>query len=63
MSTAKQSAAQNEKYDVAFHPEQLKYLERMFERAVLPPSSTTAEVHHYFGQQSVLQCIRNRTRL
>jgi len=47
---------------VYFHPEQLKYLEEVFGRVVFPPSATQAEMNHYFGQQSVLQHIRLRTR-
>ena len=47
---------------VYFHPEQMKYLEEVFGRVVLPPTSTQAEMNHYFGQQSVLQFMRLRVR-
>ena len=48
---------------VKFHPEQLKELEKIFSRAVLGPNSTEGEMHHYFGQQSIIEFIRGRTRM
>ena len=48
---------------VKFHPEQLKELEKIFSRTVLGPNSTVGEMHHYFGQQSILEFIRGRTRM
>ena len=48
---------------IQFHPEQLKYLEKMFSRVVMLPSSTPEEIHHYFGQQSIIEFIRARTRI
>lgn len=48
---------------ISFHPAQLKYLEGIFGRVVMQPSSTQAEMNHYFGQQSVIEFIRGRTKL
>jgi hypothetical protein len=50
------------KEDVAFHPEQIKYLEKIFPEVVLGPTSTEAELRYYNGQRSVLQFIRTKQR-
>ncbi len=51
------------KEKIHFHPEQVKYLESMYNRVVMPPTATQAEMNHYFGQQSVLEFIKTRVRL
>lgn len=50
------------KEKIQFHPEQLKYLERCYSRAVMSPSTTQAEMNHYFGQQSVIEFVRQNTK-
>jgi hypothetical protein len=48
--------------DVFFSVAQLKYLEENFPQVVLGPHSSEEAMRHYFGQQSVLFAVRNRTR-
>lgn len=47
---------------VVFHPEQIKYLEKIFPEVVLGPASTEAELRYYNGQRSVLHFIRSKQR-
>ena len=50
------------KVEVFFHPEQLRYLERIFPEVIFDASATEAALRNYHGQRSVLQFIRARTR-
>lgn len=46
---------------VKFSPDQLDWLEKQFPVVVLGPSTPESSIHHYFGQQSVLERIRKLT--
>lgn len=48
--------------EVWFHPEQVKYLEKLFPEVCFPPDASEAEMRHYNGQRSVLHLIRTKTR-
>lgn len=48
--------------DVFFSPAQLHYLESLYPYTVLNPANSEAQMRYYFGQQSVLDSIRRRTR-
>lgn len=52
----------NPKSDVTFTQQQLAYLESMFPSIVMGPQTPEANMHHYFGQQSVLRAVRIKTR-
>lgn len=43
---------------IHFHPEQVKYLEKLYPQYALPVSATEAEMRYYFGQQSVIDRIK-----
>lgn len=47
---------------VYFHPEQVKYLEKVFPEAVFAPDVSEPQLRHYNGQRSVIQFIRSRQR-
>lgn len=47
---------------IHFHPEQIKYLEKIFPESVFPHDVSEATLRHYNGQRSVLQFIRSRVR-
>lgn len=47
---------------VYFHPEQVKYLEKMFPEAVFAPDVPESQLRHYNGQRSIIQFIRSRQR-
>ena len=47
---------------VQFSKEQYMYLEKMFPERVLQPTVPDNEVRHYFGQRSVMEVIRRKTR-
>lgn len=47
--------------DVKFHPEQIKYLEKVFPTRVFPQSATENELRYYNAQQSVLEFIRSKS--
>lgn len=49
---------QSNTQQIRFHPEQVRYLEKLFPQMVLPATATIAEMQRYFGQQSVLQILR-----
>jgi hypothetical protein len=51
-----------EKDKVSFHPEQLKYLQKVFPTVVFPPSATKEEMLYYNGQQSIIEFIKGRLR-
>lgn len=42
---------------IVFYPEQIKYLKEQFPNVVLPVTATEAQMHRYFGQQSVIAFI------
>ena len=48
--------------DVFFTVAQLHYLETIFPHVVLGPNASESAMRHYFGQQAVIEAIRNRTR-
>ena len=50
------------KAKVYFHPEQVKYLEKLFPSVVLLPSASEAEMRYHFGQQSVVQKVRELSK-
>lgn len=47
---------------VQFHPEQVKYLEKIFPEAVFAADVPESTLRHYNGQRSVIQFIRSRQR-
>ena len=47
---------------VTFTNQQLEYLQKLFPDLVLPPSASEATLRYYFGQRSVLQAIKEKTR-
>lgn len=47
---------------VAFHPEQLRWLEQMFPEVVPLPTSTPAEMYYRGGQRAVLAAVRAKVR-
>ena len=48
--------------DVFFSVAQLQYLETLFPQVVYGPSAPEAAMRHFFGQQAVIEAVRNRTR-
>lgn len=54
------SEARNE--PVYFHPEQVKYLEKIFPAVYMDAKATEQELRHYMGQQSVLHFIKGKVR-
>lgn len=44
-----------------FSKQQLEILEKTFPAYILQPRHTENEIHHYFGQQSVIAFIRKHT--
>lgn len=52
----------NKEEPVYFHPEQVKYLEKVFPEAVFAPDVHESQLRHYNGQRSVIQFIRSRQR-
>lgn len=63
MGASRLRTSQEQEQDkVYFHPEQMKYLEKIFCTVVHTPHSTENEMRHYNGQQSVLEFIRNRVQ-
>lgn len=48
--------------NIYFTEQQLSYLETMFPQVVMPCSATEAQLRTYFGQQSVVQAVRDRTQ-
>lgn len=47
---------------IYFHPEQVKYLERVFPNTPLPNNATEIELRVRNSQQLVIQFIRDRQR-
>lgn len=47
---------------VYFHPEQVRYLEKIFPEAVFASDVPETTLRHYNGQRSVIQFIRSRQR-
>lgn len=47
---------------VYFHPEQVKYLEKVFPESVFSPAVTENALRHYNGQRSVIKFIQSRQR-
>lgn len=56
------SKPNNRTDDVFFSVAQLQYLETLFPQVVYGPTSTEVAMRHFFGQQSVIEAVRNRTR-
>ena len=56
------SKPQNRTDDVFFSVAQLQYLETIFPQVVYGPTSPEAAMRHFFGQQAVIEAVRNRTR-
>ena len=48
--------------DVFFSVAQLQYLETLFPQVVYGPTAPEAAMRHFFGQQAVIEAVRNRTR-
>ena len=51
-----------DKEKIYFHPEQVKYLRKIFPVVVFGSEASHAELLHYNGQQMVLQFIEGRVR-
>lgn len=51
------------KTDVTFSQQQLDYLRGIFPTVVLGPQQSHQQMSHYFGQQSVMQAIEQKTRV
>lgn len=47
---------------VTFSPLQLNYLMKMFPQIVFNANHNEANMRHYFGAQSVIQAVREKTR-
>jgi len=47
---------------VYFHPEQIKYLEKIYPEVAFPPEVTEEALRYYNGQRSVLQFIKSKVR-
>ena len=56
------SKPQNRTDDVFFSVAQLQYLETLFPQVVYGPTAQEAALRHFFGQQAVIEAVRNRTR-
>ena len=56
------SKPQNRTDDVFFYVAQLQYLETLFPQVVYGPTAQEAAMRHFFGQQAVIEAVRNRTR-
>ena len=56
------SKPQNRTDDVFFYVAQLQYLETLFPQVVYGPTAPEAAMRHFFGQQAVIEAVRNRTR-
>lgn len=56
------SKPQNRSEDVFFTVAQLQYLETLFPQVVYGPTAPEAAMRHFFGQQAVIEAVRNRTR-
>ena len=52
----------NRTEDVFFTVAQLQYLETLFPQVVYGPTAPEAAMRHFFGQQAVIEAVRNRTR-
>lgn len=50
------------KEEIHFHPEQLKYLERLFPEKVVLPSTTEAEMRFQGGQRSIIKFIAGKVK-
>lgn len=53
---------QTHKADVTFTFAQLQYLERLFPQVVYGASVPVEVMRHYFGNQAVVQAVREKTR-
>lgn len=47
---------------VYFHPEQVKYLEKMFPERLFPPTASLEEINQYMGTRRVVQFLRDRQK-
>lgn len=47
---------------ISFHPEQLKWLEKMFPEHIATPSSTVPEMYWRGGTRAVLDAVRSNIR-
>ena len=56
------SKPQNRSEDVFFTVAQLQYIETLFPQVVYGPTAPEAAMRHFFGQQAVIEAVRNRTR-
>ena len=56
------SKPQNRTDDVFFYVAQLQYLETLFPQVVYGPTAPEAAMRHFFGEQAVIEAVRNRTR-
>lgn len=52
----------NQELEVYFHPEQLKYIEKVFPEIHFPPDVSEEALRHYNGQRSIIHFIRTKTR-
>jgi hypothetical protein len=52
----------NKEEPVYFHPEQVKYLEKVFPDVVFSYDVTEDHLRYYNGQRSIIQFIRSRQR-
>lgn len=53
-------AAQVER--VHFHPEQIKWLEKMFPEILHTPNSTPAEMYYSSGMRRVVEAVRSKVQ-
>lgn len=56
------SKPNNRTDDVFFSVAQLQYLETLFPQVVYGPTAPESAMRHFFGQQAVIEAVRNRTR-
>lgn len=47
---------------MSFHPEQLKWLEKMFPEVIPTPDSTPSQMYWRGGTRAVLDVVRSRVR-
>lgn len=62
MSEALRSKMTRDEDRIMFHPEQLKWLEKMFPEIIPRPTDTVQELMYRGGQRTVLEVIRGKLR-
>lgn len=56
------TSSNNRELEVYFHPEQLKYIEKVFPEVHFPPDVSEETLRHYNGQRSIIHFVRTKTR-